>query len=118
MSIYGGSFVIALMTMGETAGLGTALGFVTTYAAVFYLNGLKPQIVKIVKSFAPNADSSSDADFADLEYIYESATRDADGKRRYIFIKSFAMTKYRGGKTYVTHRQFRRLKEIGRRRNA
>ncbi|MDR1027835.1 MAG: hypothetical protein LBL63_00265 [Clostridiales Family XIII bacterium] len=119
MLIYGIAFVLSLTAPGRAASVGTAVGFVTTHAALFYLNGVRPWILKKIRSIARGADAAPTGDAPPLEYIYERETRDADGKRRYIFVKSFSMTKYHGERTYVTYRQFKRLKEIrGRETNA
>ncbi|MDR1953854.1 MAG: hypothetical protein LBQ21_05185 [Clostridiales Family XIII bacterium] len=117
--IYGVSFGFSLIVMGNTAALGTAIGFVMAYAALFYLCGVKPRLFaerarrkNAIKTLATQPAS------AGFDYLYENAIRNADGKRRYVLVKNFSMTKYRGGTTYVTHKQFRKLKEIRGRHNA
>jgi hypothetical protein len=117
--IYGVSFGFSLLAMGNMAALGTACGFVMAYAALFYLNGVKPRLFagsvrrKITKKTLETQPAC-----AGFDYVYANAIRDADGKRRYVLVKNFSMTKYRGGKTYVTYKQFRKLKEVRGRHNA
>ncbi|MDR2157178.1 MAG: hypothetical protein LBO81_05310 [Clostridiales Family XIII bacterium] len=118
MSLCGAAFVGSVTALGDMAGFGTAVGFVTVYAAVFWLNGVRPHILRIIQFFSAKADGFPRRSCGDPEYIYENAGCGANGERRYVFVKSFSMTKYRGGRTYVTCRRFRKLKEIRRRQDA
>jgi hypothetical protein len=106
IALYAGALGLSFTMLGVVAGIGTSAGFLTTHAAVFYLNGIKPRIFK-------KADRE-DRDAVVREYVRD----DAPDKRRYLLVKRFSMTKYRGGTTYVTHRRFRKRKGVGGRRNA
>jgi hypothetical protein len=112
MLIYGGAFAVSLTMMGTVAAIGTAIGFMTAYAALFYLSGVRPWLLKKIRQSAVRAGKVPQEEAPVLEYVYETAIRDANGKRRYMFVKSFSMSAYRGGRTYITYRQFKRLKEI------
>jgi ABC-type spermidine/putrescine transport system permease subunit II len=44
--IYAAAFLIALMQLGYPGGLGTAIGFLTVYIAIFYLNAVDIKLAK------------------------------------------------------------------------
>jgi hypothetical protein len=100
LAVYGGAFYLSAVRISLIAGLGTGLGFLTAIIAVLYLNGLSP----ILR--ARRGGKATERGAAE----YEEALYDADGNRRYVFVKTFTTTRYVNGRTFVTHKRFRRLR--------
>jgi len=100
--IFGGIFYASLRFGGYEAGAGCAIAFLAPYMGVV----LTPSLRKLYGKARHLTDAEPAA------YIYEDCLRDSAGQRRYVLVKNFEMVKYRGGRRFVTHRSFRRVKEV------
>lgn len=96
--IFGGVLSAAAIFFGKTTALGVALGFLTVYLAVFLIRFLAPGM------FSRKGDK--------FEYAYAEGGIAAKGQRKFLFIRQYSMTTYRGGRTFMTHRRFRKMKRL------
>jgi hypothetical protein len=103
-AIFAGVFYAALRFGGYEGGAGCAIAFLASYAGA----AISPKLWPL---FTRNKGENEPAGSA---YIYEDYLRDAEGHRRYVFIKNHDTVKYLHGRRFVTHRAFHTLKEVGR----
>jgi hypothetical protein len=96
--IFGGGLSAAAFFFGQIAAFGMALGFLTVYVAVF-----------MVRLFAPTMFQRKGGKF---EYAYAKSGWAAKGGHKFLLIRQYSMTAYRGGRTFVTHRRFRKMKRL------
>jgi hypothetical protein len=103
--IFAGVFYAALRFGGYEGAAGQAIAFLAPYVGV----SLTPLLLKLYKRI--KGDGSSYLEEQTEPYTY-MPLRDSAGRRRHVFIKNFDTVRYYGGRRYVTHRSFRRLKEM------
>jgi hypothetical protein len=107
--VYLGVMAIMTITFGIWAGIGVAAGCFTGPVAIIAAGVIVPGIKRKVR--AAKGLSGADSD-SDREYVYEEHIRAHDGSLRYLFKRGAYLQRYSGGRSYVTHRRFRKLKEI------
>ena len=90
--LYGGAFLLAAKTSGVTA-IGAAIGFLLPRIVLYIKYGLAPAIRRKLGKEPPA--------------IYKTDTRSM------VFIKEPLMVKYKRGRTYMTHRHFKKRRENG-----
>jgi hypothetical protein len=107
--VYLGVMAVMTITFGLWAGVGAAAGCFACPAAVIVSGVVVPGIKRRVRKARGMA--AKDAD-ADREYIYEEHIRANDGSLRYVFMRGAYLQSDSGGRSYMTHRRLRKLKEI------
>ncbi|MDR3225052.1 MAG: hypothetical protein LBT52_02000 [Clostridiales Family XIII bacterium] len=107
--IYLGVMFIMTVTLGLWAGVGAAAGCFIGPIAIIAAGVVVPGIRGKVNAARGVAEAGSDVS---REYIYEEHIRARDGSLRYVFMRGAYWQCYTGGRSYVTHRRFRKLKEI------
>jgi len=107
--VYFGVMAIMTITFGLWAGVGTAAGCFTGPIAIIAAGVILPGIKRRVSAARGSAGADSGSE---REYIYEEHIRAHDGSLRYVFMRGAYLQSYSGGRSYVTHRRFRKLKEI------
>ena len=109
--LYGGAFYLTAVRISLLSGLGAGLGFLTAILSVLFLRGVRPMVRHRRARKAAEADGLTVGQGAGGPgWKYENAGHDGDGTRRFVLIRAFSMERYRGGRTYVTHRRFRTKK--------
>jgi hypothetical protein len=96
--IFSGVFYAALRFGGYETGAGYAIAFLAPYVGVALTRHLPSRKTDV--------------------YIYEDCLRNSAGQRRHVLVKNFEMVKYCGGRRFVTHRSFRKVKEVREAENA
>ncbi|MDR0519014.1 MAG: hypothetical protein LBG82_03060 [Clostridiales Family XIII bacterium] len=107
--VYAGVMLSAVLLAGLWSGVGAAAGCLSGPAAVIVSGMAVPQARRRRASRRGMAHGGQGAS---EEYIYEEHIRAADGSLRYVFAKGAYLQSYSGGRSYMTHRRFRKLKEI------
>jgi hypothetical protein len=92
MAIYAAAFFLMVALAGFWAGVGCAAGCLSGPVAVVLAWALSPREKR--------------------EYVYEEHIRSAGGEIRYVFMRGARYETYAGGRSFVTHSRFRKLKEI------
>jgi len=72
MAIYAAAFIAALLLLGFAGGLGVAIGFITIYAAIFYVNAVQIRITK--------RNERREREAAEAEVVLNSKLPDNPGK--------------------------------------
>lgn len=91
--LFGGIFYVSYVFMGYAGCAGCAVGFISPYIGVC-ISAALAQRKKHARS---------------RQRTITTYVTDAYGRRRFLLIRKYDMTKYRGERRYVTHRSFRRL---------
>jgi hypothetical protein len=107
--LYLGVMAGMTITFGLWAGVGTAAGCFTGPLAIIASAVIVPGIKRKVSAMRGSAGVGAESD---REYVYEEHIRARDGSLRYLFLRGAYLQSYSGGRSYVTHRRFRKLKEI------
>jgi hypothetical protein len=102
------SVLVGFLALGGTFGaLGAAAGCLTGPLATLLAGAVEPALkrkLRLRKGLSPDEEM--------FEYVYEEHLRREDGSLRYVFVRGHSMARYAGGRSFVTHRRFRRIKEI------
>ncbi|MDR0817333.1 MAG: hypothetical protein LBN35_01700 [Clostridiales Family XIII bacterium] len=112
MVIYAGVFIGMFYLFGRevynqglAAGIGTALGFLTSLLAIVWVNAVLPMI---------RARREARRTGGAAEYIYDDEPRNKYGQRRYVLVSAPSSDIWRGDRHYITHKKFRILHELKR----
>ena len=91
MLLFAGAFWLAVRT-SNVSGLGAAIGFMLPRITLYFRFGMLPGIRKMLGK--------------DLPVVYRADTRSM------VFIKEPWLTLYCGGRSYVTHRHFKKIRVL------
>lgn len=85
-------FYFSITRFGNVGGLGAGIGYLASYVGIMISAAVMPKNNPVC--------------------IYENATNNDSDNLRYFFVKSFEMVKYNNGRTFVTHKLFKKVKKI------
>jgi hypothetical protein len=108
LMIYAGVMFAVAVFLGIWPVLGGAAGCLAGPVAISAEGVIVPKIAYKVR----NAKGSASAPSPQVEYIYENYIRSESGVRRHVFIRGHYIEKLSGGRNYISHRRFRKLKEV------
>jgi hypothetical protein len=107
--IYVAAMFAAAAMFGLWGAIGAALGCLAGPVAVIAAGVAAPWARRRIATERGLDTADADGSF---EYIYEEHIRSGDGSLRYVFARGAYIQSYSGGRCYVTHRRFRKLKEV------